>query len=313
MEVRVEAWRSFVNSCANRGGNLAGVVLDPAEELQRKQMVNVASATGFSETAFIQGVQGTSSPSQIKLRFATPKAPINLCGHATVAAVASLLQRGRIGVGTHTVETRAGMLPVEARRDGSIYYEQLLPTFLEEPIDVRRVAQALKLQPENIGIGNGKLTPRIVSIVPKLRDMLIPLNVHWTTLEKLQPDVDSLRRLARRDAYNVLGFHMYVLPGLGDIDVYCRHFAQLNGIVEDLATGSLAPPLVYELVRHRCLTAKSFSRAVIAQGKLGDDQSEICVECEGDPERITRMRVGGRARKTGVPQWNGSDERHMTV
>ena len=62
----------------NKGGNLAGVVLD-ADDLSDIQMLNIANQVGFSETAFVH----KSNKATFKVRFFTPNSEVDLCGHAT--------------------------------------------------------------------------------------------------------------------------------------------------------------------------------------------------------------------------------------
>ena len=73
------------------GGNPAGVVLlgeeaFPDEEL----MIKIAAELRFSETAFVRGI----APAEYHLRYFTPKAEVELCGHATVASFALLHKLG---------------------------------------------------------------------------------------------------------------------------------------------------------------------------------------------------------------------------
>ena len=80
-----------VNAFTNEGhgGNGAGVVLD-ADSLTERQMQQVASLVGYSETAFVS----QTSEADFRFRFFSPTSEIDLCGHATIAACSVLMEQG---------------------------------------------------------------------------------------------------------------------------------------------------------------------------------------------------------------------------
>ena len=79
MNVKVITLNSF--ALESGGGNPAGVVLD-ASGLAEAQMLEIAKKVGFSETAFVM----ESDKSDFRVRFFTPEAEVDLCGHATIGA-----------------------------------------------------------------------------------------------------------------------------------------------------------------------------------------------------------------------------------
>ncbi|MEV6487295.1 PhzF family phenazine biosynthesis isomerase, partial [Actinoplanes sp. NPDC051633] len=92
------------------GGNPAGVVLDAAT-LTDAQMLAIAAAIGYSETAFVL-------PGGV-VRFFSPVAEVAFCGHATVAAAVALAERA--GPGRLHLVTRAGEVAVDTRvEDGGL-------------------------------------------------------------------------------------------------------------------------------------------------------------------------------------------------
>jgi len=92
-------------------GNPAGVVLD-AEGLTEDQMQQIATEVGYNETAFVCA----STSADLRLRYFTPGHEMDLCGHATVATLAALLDE-RPGWVVKSIETRAGLLSVAVSRD----------------------------------------------------------------------------------------------------------------------------------------------------------------------------------------------------
>ena len=84
------------------GGNPAGVVLldsFPSEELMRK----IAAELRYSETAFIR----RHSTQEFTVRYFTPEAEVDLCGHATIASFFVLFHKG-LASGQCLCHTRAG-------------------------------------------------------------------------------------------------------------------------------------------------------------------------------------------------------------
>jgi PhzF family phenazine biosynthesis protein len=63
-------------------GNPAGVCI-LKNELEDKQMLNIAKELGLSETAFIRKL---NEPNKYAVRYFSPKMEIPLCGHATLAS-----------------------------------------------------------------------------------------------------------------------------------------------------------------------------------------------------------------------------------
>lgn len=91
------------------GGNPAGVVLleediFPEEDL----MIKIAAELRYSETAFVL----RHSENEYTARYFTPKAEVDLCGHATIATFA-LLNSMRLAAGSCLCYTKAGDLTIE--------------------------------------------------------------------------------------------------------------------------------------------------------------------------------------------------------
>ena len=93
------------------GGNPAGVVYIPAgadfpdDETMRK----TAAELRYSETAFLKEL----GDKKYHVRYFTPAAEVDLCGHATIATFYTLMKNGRIAAGdTCDFKTVAGDLQV---------------------------------------------------------------------------------------------------------------------------------------------------------------------------------------------------------
>lgn len=112
------------------GGNPAGVVLldegapFPTDEIMRK----TAAELRYSETVFVKKI----TKNDIEVRYFTPAAEVDLCGHATIGTFAVLLAAGEIvDPGNYGCQTKAGFLNVQLEQ-GTIMMEMAPPRWLGE-------------------------------------------------------------------------------------------------------------------------------------------------------------------------------------
>lgn len=106
-------------------------------------MQTIAERAGYSETSFIR----KSESADLELRYFTPGHEMNLCGHATVASLYALCEKGMLESGkTYSIQTKAGILPVKiAEKGGRIHItlEQASPQFKPFTGDREKLAGAL--------------------------------------------------------------------------------------------------------------------------------------------------------------------------
>jgi PhzF family phenazine biosynthesis protein len=263
------------------GGNPAGIVLD-ADRLDETSMQKIAASAGLSETAFVQ----KSAVADFKIRFFTPAAEVDLCGHATIAVFSFLFGLRRIQAGKHSQETKAGILGVEVQKDGTVFMEQTLPVF-EGAIDRGEVAGSL-------GIGLDSLAPDIpVQIVSTgLRDIIVPI-VSLRELSRIEPDLDKIAEISKK--YGAVGYHAFSLETKHKSTAYCRNFAPLYGIPEEAATGTSSGALACYLFKHGKVTEEQAQRLVFEQGYGMGRPSEILVRLDIGNKDITGVHVGGKA------------------
>lgn len=154
------------------GGNPAAVlVLD--QWLPDDTMQKIAAENNLSETAF-----AVKTGADYQLRWFTPGAEIDLCGHATLAAGYVILNHYEPDKGEVHFHTRSGCLTV--KRSGELY-EMDLPAILpEEYVVTRELVQAL-----------GGVVPVEVH---KKRDLVVLLESEKQLLE-LKPDLEVMKRL----------------------------------------------------------------------------------------------------------------------
>src|SRR6056297_904676 len=119
-------------------GNAAGVVPD-ADGLTESQMQAIAAELAVSETAFFR----TSDEADRRVRYFTPTTEVDLCGHATIASHAHLLEEGVVSPGTHSLETNVGVLEIEIESDGTVWMTQDAPEIRRVDVSYERVGDAL--------------------------------------------------------------------------------------------------------------------------------------------------------------------------
>lgn len=277
--IRVYTLNAFAKT--KRGGNPAGVVLD-ADRLAETSMQKIAARVGLSETAFVQ----KSAEADFKIRFFTPAAEVDLCGHATIAVFSLLFGLRRIQAGKHREETKAGILEVEVQKDGTIFMEQTLP-FFEKAIDRREVAGSL-------GIGLDSLAPNLpVQIVSTgLRDIIVPI-ISLQVLSSIKPDLDKIADISKK--HGAVGYHAFTLKTKHKSTAHCRNFAPLYGIPEEAATGTSSGALACYLFKHGKITEEQAQRLLFEQGYGMRKPSEILVRLDIGNKHITGVHVGGKA------------------
>ncbi|QXM06913.1 PhzF family phenazine biosynthesis protein [Crassaminicella indica] len=279
MKVKVYTLNAFGKS--NNGGNPAGVVLN-ANTLSTEVMQRIAKEVGFSETAFVQ----KSDVADFKVRFFTPSEEIDLCGHATIACFYVLANKSISNPGKYKQETKAGVLDLEVKIDGTILMNQALPEFLDI-IDQKEIAASLNISEDKIA---SDLPIQIVST--GLKDILIPIK-NLDTLLTMTPDFDKIAEISKK--YNVIGYHAFTLETKFDSTAHCRNFAPLYAIPEESATGTSNGALSCYLFKYGKVTAKNKNNLIFEQGYSINQPSEIRASLSTNDKNIIEIKVGGNA------------------
>lgn len=191
-------------------GNPAAVcVLDEAAETIWMQQV--ASEMNLSETAFLWPERGA-----YRLRWFTPAAEVDLCGHATLASAHVLWEDGHVSVdGTVTFKTRSGDLAAERDEELVCLDFPATPVSAIDDAGIEAVVSALGCTP--LFVGRSRF------------DYLVEVEGE-ATLRALSPD---LLRLAQVETRGV------IVTAIGDAhDFVSRFFAPAVGVPEDPVTGS---------------------------------------------------------------------------
>jgi PhzF family phenazine biosynthesis protein len=217
------------------GGNPAGVVLLDSDSFPKEDlMLKIAAELRYSETAFVRH----DSVKEFTIRYFTPKAEVELCGHATIASFFLLHKKG-LASGQCLCHTKAGDLTIEA--NDKVLMQMAKPltvATIENPDDIYRTL--------GITTVNGK--PSTVNypvqiVSAGLPDLMIPLP-DVATLQSLQPDMDAIAAITKK--YDAVSFHVFAFGDDG-YTAHVRDFAPLYDIPEESATGTANASLTYYL------------------------------------------------------------------
>lgn len=190
-------------------GNPAGVVLldEPADEAW---MQSVAAEMRHAETAFVVVGDSGDDAAPWPLRWFTPLAEVDLCGHATLATAHVL-------GGDRRFDTRSGVLTCTTGADG--WVEMDFPADPTEPVELSGDLRAALPGVDVVDAGDG------------VSDLLVQAS-DAAQVRALEPDLAALARHGRRGV---------VVTALGDrpgVDVVSRCFFPGIGVPEDPVTGS---------------------------------------------------------------------------
>ncbi len=219
-------------------GNQAGVVLlDEGESFPNATiMQKIAAELKHSETAFVKA----TGQNIFIIKYYTPNGEVPLCGHATISAFAVLRNEKNLDTGDYTARTLAGNLKVTVEPD-FIWLEMAQGCVLSQLTfdESTEVYQAYGLQAKD---RPGSMYPCIVNT--GLSDILLPVK----SKEKLDDAVQNRSEvISLSKRHEVVGVHMFFYASSPQATAYCRNFAPLYGIDEEIATGTSNGALTYYL------------------------------------------------------------------
>ncbi|MFF8289134.1 PhzF family phenazine biosynthesis protein [Streptomyces sp. NPDC016309] len=199
-------------------GNPAGVLLlDAFPDDHRLQQV--AAEVNLSETAFAHPLP-PGGEADWALRWFTPVAEVDMCGHATLATAHVLHSTGR-ATGTVRFAARCGPLSATAAPDGSLTLD--FPTSTLTPVPA----------PDGLAKALGADVVSVHDTAAHIGDLLVELPDE-RSVRSLAPDFAALTTLSDR---GVIATAAADDPGRG-YDFVSRCFFPALGIDEDPVTGS---------------------------------------------------------------------------
>ena len=212
------------------GGNPAGVVLlkgdaFPSEAL----MLQVAAELRYSETAFVRRL----SPTEYHVRYFTPKAEVELCGHATIATF-SLLHQMQSAEGECLCHTLAGDLRIKVGE--KVMMQMAAPSIVATVENTDEIYSAL-------GVTDYQPTLPVQIAYSGLPDIMIPIS-DVATLNGLQLDMEAVAAITQKR--KAVSFHVFAFGNDG-YTAHVRDFAPLYDIPEESATGTANAALTHYL------------------------------------------------------------------
>jgi PhzF family phenazine biosynthesis protein len=238
-------------------GNPAAVC--PLERwLPDATMQSIAAENNLAETAFFVPRAGGDGRAGVEydLRWFTPEAEIDLCGHATLASAHVVFTRLAPGAQGVTFHSKSG--PLIVKREGAMLvldFPSRPPTRCDAPAGL---VEALGTTPAEVWSS---------------RDVMVVLDSEHA-VRGLSPSFDRTRAL------NLFGL-IVTAPGR-EVDFVSRFFAPSVGIPEDPVTGSAHCTLVPYWAKRLGKTRLTARQVSVRGGEL---------LCEDRGERVS---IGGR-------------------
>jgi PhzF family phenazine biosynthesis protein len=211
MKIKLFQVDAFTNKLF--GGNPAGVC--PLDEwLPEAIMQNIAFENNLAETAFF-----VNNGTDYELRWFTPLAEVDLCGHATLASAHVLFNHLDYNKKEIVFHSRSGELKV--RKDNG-------KMTLDFPTDLVKKAEASEDLLKAIG-------KKPIEVLKGKTDYMFVYSTQ-KEIEEIFPDFELIKKS------NVRGV---IVTAKGDsVDFVSRFFAPLVGVNEDPVTGSAHTTLI---------------------------------------------------------------------
>ena len=189
-------------------GNPAAVM--PMDRFMDDVMLQaIAAENNLAETAFLVPESG-----DYRLRWFTPAVEVSLCGHATLASAAVVMER--LEPGRRAVLFHSASGPLKVRRSGAGYVMDFPVRSSESVPTPRDLSEALGVVPIEVRANEFNYLALVGSA---------------QVLRGLAPDMAAITRMDR-------GGVIVTAPGDGGYDFVSRYFAPAKGIPEDSVTGA---------------------------------------------------------------------------
>jgi PhzF family phenazine biosynthesis protein len=223
----------------------------------------VAAENNLAETAFL-----VRQAEDYRLRWFTPTTEVPLCGHATLASAAVVMER--LEVDRESVIFHSVSGPLLVRRTNSNYVMNF-PARDAEPIEMPlALSEALGVAPVEVLVNTFNYTALLADA---------------RLVRELNPDIAAIARLDRSGV-------IVTAPGDAGYDFVSRYFAPAKGIPEDPVTGGahcmLAPYWAKRLGKTAFRAYQASARGGEILCRVVDDRVMLEGACvfyiEGDAE-----------------------------
>jgi PhzF family phenazine biosynthesis protein len=214
MAMRVPIFQVDAFTAQRYAGNPAAVMLLDSF-LPDAMLQAIAAENNLSETAFL-----VRRGEDYDLRWFTPEVEVPLCGHATLASSAVVMERLEPGRSRVVFHTASGPLTVERTASG---YAMDFPARPSGPVSL----------PAEFNAALGVVPVEVVGDAFNYLAVLASARA----VRELAPDFAAIARLDRDGV-------IVTAPGDGGYDFTSRYFAPAKGIAEDPVTGGAHCALV---------------------------------------------------------------------
>nr|XP_002128272.1 phenazine biosynthesis-like domain-containing protein 1 [Ciona intestinalis] len=212
-------------------GNQAAICWIGNRTLSEKRMQDIAAEINLAETAFIWSKSNDYvDEKSFGLRWFTPTNEVALCGHATLAAAATLFHIAENKNDVVTFSTLSGDL-FATRQNDKILLD--FPLNKPEPFNHLDLSSTIDvtLQTDNVTrIKEILLSKTAKKLLIRMKD-----DFSLTDLQAIRPNFELMMK--SHDGLIFKGI-IVTTKGVGEYDFFSRYFAPWNGIPEDHVTGS---------------------------------------------------------------------------
>lgn len=211
------------------GGNPAGVVIGKTLP-DVKDMQQIASEVGYSETVFAAPVDNGASNGRWRVRYFSPESEVPFCGHATIALGAALAMQA--GSGVFPLVLNHASITVEGRQvDGQLSAALQSPPTQSKPASDEQLRAVLSL----FGYTEADLDPAIPpAVIHGGADHFVLALRSRETLAAMSYDLDTGRALMHREGWITILLAYAETPQL----FHTRNPFASGGVYEDPATGA---------------------------------------------------------------------------
>jgi trans-2,3-dihydro-3-hydroxyanthranilate isomerase len=214
------------------GNGLA--VVDDADDVSDETMLALAQETRLSETTFVQSAEAAGA--DYRNRIWDPHEELPFAGHPSLGTAVAVARWRGLDEASFVQETRAGMQPIEVRKQNGSWRASMLQNEAEfgPELDREAVMTAVGLRAED---AHAELAPQVVST--GLAHVIAPVSEH-AALSRAIPDYSTIYELSEPHG-SVVIYLAWLDPDRET--VRARSFTRTAQMGEDPATGSAAGPL----------------------------------------------------------------------
>ena len=276
-------------------GNQLAIYPQPPRDIPVTRMQHIAAEMHFSETTFVFPPEGSGD---VRMRIFTPGAELPLAGHPTIGTTFALAHEGVIAPGRESFVFELGVGPIPVSLEWNeqgltfAWMTQPLPSFGAQIANRAGFANAIGLTPADL---DDHLPIEEVSC--GVAFLFVPVRTR-AAVDQVSIDRRALARAYAEAGCDDLAVFFFTTDRTGatsDETVYSRMLAPQFGIAEDPATGGASGPLGSYLLHHGVVRPSAARAMVSLQGAAMQRPSRIHISIDGEPDAITRVRVGGQS------------------